>query len=142
MKLHLSTHWERGLTIGEILCLLAVLALSVLAGSPSFSGYIHDSSVCGSANELMADIHFARTLAVSKERTYYIELHPPTYSIVDSATGNVLRSRDLPPGFNFAAVTDSNLRTLGVIEPVRVDVMSGGVMKKLFPSTDGRIECR
>jgi type IV fimbrial biogenesis protein FimT len=59
---------ERGFSLIELLVTVAVAALLLAAGAPSFRQMIQNSRITSQANELLTAIHFARSEALKRAR--------------------------------------------------------------------------
>ncbi len=66
---HPAQRHQRGLTLVELLITLAVSAIVLGAGLPSFGAALARRHLEGSAAQLQTDIQFTRSLAVAQNRT-------------------------------------------------------------------------
>jgi type IV fimbrial biogenesis protein FimT len=63
---------RRGVTLVELLVVLAVAAILALVAAPSFNDFIRVQRLKGVANQLMTDLQFARAEAASRNRPVQI----------------------------------------------------------------------
>lgn len=63
---HVNTHWTKGFTLIELMLGIALAAVIVSMAAPSFSTAMKNNKIVAEANELIADIHFARSEAVKR----------------------------------------------------------------------------
>lgn len=63
-----STHRQRGFSLLELMAALAVAALILGVGVPSFTTTVKDATIVSSANRLLSDMHHARSLAVTRNQ--------------------------------------------------------------------------
>jgi len=61
-----SAAQQRGFTLVELMITIAVAAILLMIGIPSFQNAINTSRLNGAANELLSDLMFARTSAISQ----------------------------------------------------------------------------
>ena len=59
---------ENGFTLAELLVTLAIGALLLSMAVPSYTGFVQNSRQITSANELLSTLHFARDLAITRNR--------------------------------------------------------------------------
>jgi Tfp pilus assembly protein FimT len=112
-----------------------ILAMTV----PTFSKFVKGSRLNGTSNELMADIHFARSMAVSKRKQFHIEFDPQEYRIVETATSEVVRTRTVPSYISFAASADPKFYAWGLADPVNIAISGVGRTKNVDLSTNGSV---
>lgn len=118
-----------------MVCMGIILAIAV----PSFTKYLRSSRLVGSSNELMSDLHYARSLAVSKRQTYKIVFGASDYQIIEVSTGDVIRDRSLPQGLNYAASGDPNFYAWGLADPVNINITGAAGTKTLALSANGSV---
>jgi prepilin-type N-terminal cleavage/methylation domain-containing protein len=75
---------KTGFTLVEILVVVVVLALAMWAAVPMFSGAA-SIQVQSAANMIAADLEYAKSMAISRQRQYGISFNPgvETYSVID-----------------------------------------------------------
>jgi Tfp pilus assembly protein FimT len=106
--------------------MVIVSILGILAGLtiPSFARYLQRQKVIGARNELMADIQYARSLAIARRQTYQIDFEPGQYDIVIPGPNTVIRTRTAPDGVQFNADVDPNFYPWGLADACNVAVNS------------------
>jgi prepilin-type N-terminal cleavage/methylation domain-containing protein len=117
---------RRGYTLVEMMIVVAIVGLLAAIAVPAFSGYLKRSRLQGSRNELMADIYYARSMAISRRNTFRIVFAAGQYQVVNTADGTVARTRTAPPGITFASTGDPNLYAWGLADAVDITVGGGG----------------
>ena len=89
----------RGFTLMELVAAIAVLAILVTIGIPSFQNLIRNNQVSAQHNELIAMLNFARSEAVRRNRNMVVELNQDGNNwsafVIDSAG---VESEHCPPG--------------------------------------------
>ncbi|MEO7056218.1 MAG: GspH/FimT family pseudopilin [Caldimonas sp.] len=71
----LVVHRRRGLTLIEMAIVVAVIAIVAATAAPSFSAYIDARRLEGAATRLAADVQFARSEAVARNRALRLSFH-------------------------------------------------------------------
>jgi type IV fimbrial biogenesis protein FimT len=66
LTLHTYKHRQEGFTLAELLVTLAVGALVLSLGVPSYAQFTQDAQQVRSANDLLSTLHVARDLAVTR----------------------------------------------------------------------------
>lgn len=77
---------DRGYTMVELMITLAVLAILLVMAVPSFTSIINTNRLTGQANELVADLQFARAEAI--RRNQRVTFCPSTNNTSCAAAGN------------------------------------------------------
>jgi prepilin-type N-terminal cleavage/methylation domain-containing protein len=130
---------NNGFTIVEMAGVLIVMGILLAIAVPSVSHFMRGVRLSGTSNELMANIHYARSLATSKRTTYHIEFQASQYSIVETATSEVVRTLTFPPGVTCSATADPSFYPWGLVDPV-VITLDGGVREvDVNVSANGRV---
>ena len=113
---------SRGFTLIEMMIIVAIIG--VLAGLtiPGFANYLHKQKVIGARNELMADLQYARSLAIARRTTFRVEFELDRYRIILPGPDDVIRSNDAPDGVQFTADADPNFYPWGLSDACNVQV--------------------
>jgi prepilin-type N-terminal cleavage/methylation domain-containing protein len=130
---------NQGFSMIEMAYVLMVLGILLAVSVPQFSGYLQATRLRGSMNELMSDLYYARSLAVSKRRTYQVEFDPSEYRIIETATGDTIRTRDLPTGFTCAASGNPNFYAWGLADPVNITITGGTSSRIVGLAANGNV---
>ncbi len=131
--------WTKGFTLTELLIVVSVMGLLIAFGVPSMSGYIRSTRLTGATNMMIADIHYARSLATAKRRTYQVAFDSLGYSIAQASPWDVIRSRELPRGVNCAATDTVTLFAWGLTTPTTITVNGHDGTKTLQVSANGSV---
>lgn len=78
----------RGLTLIELMVTIAVLAIVLAIGVPSFQGAMNSSRLSSAANELTSALHLARSEAIKRNRTVLLCRSENLTSCADDAQWN------------------------------------------------------
>ena len=119
-KLRISTGPNEGLTLVEIMLVIVVVGIIAGITIPNFSGYLQRTKLTGARNEMMADIQYARSLAIARRTTIAMQFTAGQYQIVRTADGQVFRTRNAPDGISFASTGDPNFYAWGLADPVTI----------------------
>jgi prepilin-type N-terminal cleavage/methylation domain-containing protein len=113
---------SRGFTLIETMIIVAIIG--VLAGLtiPAFANYIQRQKVIGARNELMADIQYARSLAIARRTTYQIDFEAGQYRLIIPGPDTVIRTKTAPDGVTFNADTDPNFYAWGLSDACNIAV--------------------
>jgi prepilin-type N-terminal cleavage/methylation domain-containing protein len=77
---------RRGMTLIELIVVVAVLAIIGAISGPSLTGYMARQSLRGSANEAAADLQYARSEAVQGNAPVSVSFSESGYAITRGAT--------------------------------------------------------
>lgn len=71
----------RGLTLVELMIGVAILGVVAMLAAPSFTSFIARAKLRGAANEVYADLQFARSAAAEKNQGFQVEFSSTGYDI-------------------------------------------------------------
>ena len=129
-----------GFTIIEMAYVLVVIGIITAIAIPSFTSFLRSSRLAGSSNQLMGDMQYARTTAMSKRRQLRIEFAGTEYRIVETATAKILRTSELPSGVTCAATADPNFYPWGLADPTTVTLSAGSKSTDVALSSNGHVD--
>lgn len=112
----------KGFTLIETMIIVAIIG--VLAGLtiPAFANYIQKQKVIGARNSLMADIQYARSLAIARRTTFQIDFEAGQYEIIIPGPDTVIRSKTAPEGVTYNADGDPNFYAWGLSDACNIAV--------------------
>jgi Tfp pilus assembly protein FimT len=106
----------------EMMIVVSAIGIIMAIAVPSFSRYLRRTRVAGSSSQLMADIYFARSLAIAQRKTIMIQFTDSNYQIVDTTDGSVERTREAPAGITFATTGDPNFYAWGLADATDITI--------------------
>lgn len=109
-----------GFTLIETM--IIVTLVGVLAGLtiPAFAKYLQRQKVQGARNELVADIQYARSLAISRRTTFRIDFAADQYQIIQNGPDTVMRTKAAPDGLTFNSDANPNFYAWGLADPANM----------------------
>jgi Tfp pilus assembly protein FimT len=104
--------------------MIVVAIVGILAGLtiPAFSQYLQRQKVIGARNELMADIQYARSLAIARRTRFFIDFEPGQYQIILQGPNDVIRTKTAPAGVTFNADADPVFYPWGLADACNIAV--------------------
>ena len=130
---------SKGFSLIEITWVMVCMGILMTIAVPSFVGYLRTSRLTGSSNELLADLHYARSLAVSKRQSYRVEFDVDEYRIVQISSGDIVRQRSLATGLSCAATADPVFYAWGLADPVNITISGPANTRSLALSANGNV---
>lgn len=124
----------------EMAYVLVVIGIITAVAVPGISHFMRSNRLTGSSNQLMGDMQYARSTAIAKRRQIRIVFAADEYQIVETATAEVIRTRELPPGLACAATGDPNFYPWGLADPVTVTFSAGGLSKNVDLAANGHVD--
>jgi Tfp pilus assembly protein FimT len=106
--------------------MVIVAIIGVLAGLtiPAFSNYLQKQKVIGARNELLADLQYARSLAIARRTRFVIDFEPAQYQIILQGPNDVIRTKTAPDGVTFNADVDPVFYPWGLADACNIAVGS------------------
>jgi len=130
----MNARTQRGVTLVELMTVVAVLVIVMMVTVPSFSGTLARMRLEGAGNELGVDLQYARSEAVQRGRDVMLQsgADGTRYTIMDGVT--VVKTVDLPGGVTIepvsTAVTFTPLRGMSAAD-VTFTLKSGSTPAQL-----------
>jgi Tfp pilus assembly protein PilE len=104
---------------------LVVVGLLVGVGVPATMRYLRSVDVAGARSTLMADMHYAHSLATMRRRTYEISFTTNSYKISQVSPAATILTRTMPVGVVCAATDTATFFAWGLTVPIAVTVKYG-----------------
>lgn len=118
---------------------IAVMGILFLAAVPSISGYVNSTRLSGAASGLVADLHYARSLANSQHTTFELRRTTEDYSIVRVSPQATIVTKRLPGGVTIATVDTTSFYSWGLTEPATITLRHGDRTSVVRVTTGGQV---
>jgi len=141
MNANSRTMKKQGFTLIEVMIVVSIIGLLMTLTIPPFSRFLDSNRLRGASNDLIGDIHFTRSLATVKRRTYRIEFQQNRYLIIEDSTDDVVKTRMMPRGFVIVASTDPRFFAWGLAETSNFKISKGAKVKDLVLTSNGNVSC-
>jgi Tfp pilus assembly protein FimT len=104
--------------------MVLVAIIGVLAGLtiPSFANYLARQKVIGARAELLADLQYARSLAIARRTTFRIDFTADQYQLILPGPDEVIREKTAPDGVSFNADANPNFYPWGLSDACNIQV--------------------
>ena len=129
----------RGFTLVEIMIVIVVMGMLIAIAAPAVSGFLRSSRMAGASNTLIADLHYARTLATEQRTNYEIRFNASNYSIVRVSPLTTVTTRTLPQGVTCASSGTAAFFAWGLTTPVTVTITGTGTPKTIKLMANGLV---
>lgn len=102
--------------------MIIVVIIGIVAGItiPTFMKYFEEQKIRGAVNELMADISYARSLAIARRTTYQLVFAAGSYQLIEPGPDTVMRARTLDDGLTLAADANPNFYPHGLADAANI----------------------
>jgi Tfp pilus assembly protein FimT len=109
-----------GFTLTETMIIVAIIGVIAGLTIPSFMSYLQRQKVEGARNALMADIAYARSLAIARRTTFRIVFTAGAYTIIQPGPDTVMRTKAAPAGVTFATDANPNFYAHGLADAANI----------------------
>ena len=113
---------SKGFTLIETMVLVAIIGVLVGLTIPSFASYLAKQKVIGARSQLMADIQYARSLAIARRTTFRIDFQADQYQLILPGPDEVIRQKTAPDGVTYTADADPNFYPWGLSDACNIQV--------------------
>lgn len=128
-----------GFTLIEMSVVLVVLGLIAATGVYGTRRFVQSSRLAGATNTLLADLHYARSLAVSERRSIQVTFSSGGYSVVRVSPAEAVFSRPCPQGVTCSATGTTTFFPYGLAVPTTVTLQGGGTSKIVRLAVSGNL---
>lgn len=123
----------------ETMIIVVILGMIVGVTIPAFSKYLQRQKLIGATNELVADIQYARSLAIARRTTFRIDFEDNRYQIIQNGIETIMRTKTAPTGVTFASDADPNFYAWGLADAANIVITGGCQNKNLTLSPNGTV---
>ena len=96
---HSTRSLEAGVTLLELVIVLAIIALTVSLAAPRFGNWTEEWTLRSAAERVAQTVRYARTRALFEQSYYVLEIEPSTRWVrVSNPASGFLRAYELPRG--------------------------------------------
>ena len=113
---------SKGFTLIETMVLVAIIGVLVGLTIPSFASYLAKQKVIGARSELMADLQYARSLAIARRTTFRIDFQAGQYQLILPGPDEIIRQNTAPDGVTYTADTNPSFYPWGLSDACNVQV--------------------
>ncbi len=121
--------------------MIIVVVIGILVGItiPAFSKYLQRQKLQGARAELIADIQYARSLAISRRTTFRMEFNENQYQIIRNGLDTVMRTKSAPDGVTYNSDADPNFYAWGLVDAANIIVNGGCQNSTLALAPNGTV---
>jgi Tfp pilus assembly protein FimT len=118
---------------------LIVIGIVLAVAVPATTKFMRSNQLVGATNTLIADIHYTRSLATMRRKSYQITFGANGYTISQVAPLDTISTHALPSGVNCTASGTATFFAWGLSAPVAVTIRSGTDSTTVQVSTNGSV---
>ncbi|HET6462724.1 MAG TPA: GspH/FimT family pseudopilin [Candidatus Krumholzibacteria bacterium] len=133
-------HWQRGYTLAEMMVVITVIGILAAIAVPGMTGYLRRARMMGIRDQMIADVYYARSLAITNRRTIRITFTPTLYTILDTTNGAVVRRISAPRGVTFAATANPNFYAWGLADAATLTVTGANLNRQISVMPTGAVD--
>jgi type II secretion system protein H len=134
------TRRPRGFTLVELMVLIGIVGLLAAIAVPSFRSYNRANRLGTTADMMIADLSLARATAVAQGRVFRLDATETGYTVVDAATGDVMRDRTFEGSVRLPAAATVHFFPWGAAETAILTLDDGHDQKQVRVLPTGIME--
>lgn len=135
-KSHMSI---AGFTLMETMVIVVIIGVMAGLTIPAFSRHLQRQKVQGARNELIADIQYARSLAIARRTTYRMDFEAGQYQIVLPGPETVMRTKTAPEGVIYNADVNPRFYAWGLVDATNITIAGGCSSSNLTLAPNGAV---
>ena len=131
---------RQGFTLVEMMIVISLIGLMAAISAPPLFRYIQSNRLQTNTDRLVADMQYARSMAISSGRILRFTTTPAGYTLTDPVSGEVMRTKNFEHGLALdAAVTvdffpwgmadNAVLNVTNAAGTARIDVLPTGIVE-------------
>lgn len=129
-----------GFTLVEMM--LIVLIMGVIAGiaTPPLFRFLQSNNLQTSTDRMMADLQFARSVAISNGQVLRFRATPAGYQVIEPLSGSVLRDQTFTGGLTLAANATADFFPWGMANSTVFNLTNSAGTKQVNLLPTGQVE--
>ena len=119
-----------------------IVIIGILFGLtiPAYAGYMERTRIQGARNQLIADLQYARSIAISRRTTFRVDFNGSDYEIIQPGPDTVIRSNDAPPGVNITADVNPQFFPWGLADAAAISVTGNSTVSNITLLPNGAVQ--
>ncbi len=129
-----------GFTLVEMMIILLIIGVMGGLAAPPMFRYIQSNSLKTTADRVMADMNYARSLSISNGRVLRFTVDANGYQILDPVSGQVLRSGQFKKGLTLDTPQTANFFPWGMADGTVFSLSNGAGSRQITLLPTGLVE--
>lgn len=130
---------QGGFTLVEAMIMIVILGILFAITIPAYSGYMQRTRIQGARNRLIADLQYARSIAISRRTTFRVDFNGTDYEIIQPGPDTVIRSSTAPPGVSITADVNPQFFPWGLADAASITVNGNGMVSNINLLPNGAV---
>jgi prepilin-type N-terminal cleavage/methylation domain-containing protein len=135
-KLPEPDHGRQGFSLVEIMFVIMVAGIIAAIAAPPIFQYVNSNRLQTNADQLAADLQYARSLSIANSTILRFSATPAGYQLTNPVTGDVIREKAYDHGLGLAAEQTADFFPWGMADATVFNISnsSGALAVNLMPT--------
>ncbi len=129
-----------GFTLVEMMLIMLIMGVIAGIATPPLFRFLQSNNLQTSTDRMMADLQFARTVAITNGQVLRFNATPAGYQVIEPLSGSVLRDQNFTGGLALAANATADFFPWGMANATVFNLTNSAGTKQVNLLPTGQVE--
>lgn len=129
-----------GFTLVEVMLIMLIMGVIAGIATPPLFRFLQSNNLQTSTDRMMADLQFARTVAITNGQVLRFNATPAGYQVIEPLSGSVLRDQNFTGGLALAANATADFFPWGMANATVFNLTNSAGTKQVNLLPTGQVE--